>query len=99
MIHAPTVTDYERMTDKVRRAAWKLIQEEAAAVAEKRARLDQARRRINGQDEHTIAEARRLLPDIHAHYNDTPDITAGRRAALDADTIAYAPTWAARQGR
>lgn len=82
---APTVKDYERATDIVRKAAWQLIREEKEAIEERRARIAEkaaARRATRSQDEDTYNVARHLLPGIVAYHGDTPELQARRRAEI-----------------
>lgn len=93
MRRAPTPEDYVRMTDVVRQAAAALVREEADAVAERRARVAErrvrARRKQAEVGAHTRSQARVLLPVYMARNHDTEELTAMRRAALEADSVAY----------
>jgi len=83
---APTVKDYERATDIVRKAAWQLIREEKAAIEERRVRIAEkaaARRAMRSQDEDTYNAARHMVPAIVAYHGDTPELQARRRAELE----------------
>jgi hypothetical protein len=93
MRRAPRPEDYARMTDQVRQAAAALMREEADAVAERRARVAERRLRARQKEAegnaHTVAQARILLPVYMARHNDTEALQTIRRAALEADSLAY----------
>lgn len=84
MRHTPTVEDYARMTDAVRRQAVDLIREEreALAVARERAAARRVRARLEGSEvaDLTLAAARRLVWVYVRRHGDTPELQAARRA-------------------
>lgn len=102
---APSVEDYSRMTASVRLQALGFLQDEADAIRAgrehmraKAAKSREAARTATGADPSEVdrldviithQEARRLVPIYRELNDDTAEVQALRRAALDVDAKAY----------